>query len=81
MAKGPCRSPRPYQLWTGQMWLLESAMAYLGETQQQGLPQSPASLHPHSWLAATASCRSRGYKRSPWGTSQLYRAGKTKASA
>lgn len=34
-AKKPLPPPRPYQLWTGQMWLLESAMAYLKERQQE----------------------------------------------
>lgn len=40
------------------MWLLESAMAYLGERQQQqGLPQPPASWHPRSRSAPGASPR------------------------
>lgn len=55
--------PRPYQLWTGQMWLLESAMAYLGE-RQQGLLQPPASLHPRSWPAPGASPRDQPWE---WG--------------
>lgn len=55
--------PRPYQLWTGQMWLLESAMAYLGE-RQQGLLQPPASLHPCSWPSPGASPRDQPWE---WG--------------
>lgn len=45
-AKKPLVPPRPYQLWTGQIWLLDSAMAYLEARQQTGLPKPPTSLHP-----------------------------------
>lgn len=45
------------------MWLLESAMAYLGERQQQGLPELPASLHPRSRLAPRASPRDQQWER------------------
>lgn len=45
-AKKPLLLCRPYQLWTGQMWLLDSAMAYLEERQQQGYHSHPPPCTP-----------------------------------
>lgn len=45
-AKKPRLPPRPYQLWTGQMWLLDSAMAYLEARQQQGYHSHPPPCIP-----------------------------------
>lgn len=45
-AKKPLLPCRPYQLWTGQIWLLDSAMAYLEERQQQSYHSHPPPCSP-----------------------------------